>query len=265
VATARQAIEAIRRRAAELHAAGYDFSEGAGGAPRARRVQPPFWREEMRCRSLGIDVRVAPGANGAPVVYVGLTPEESQATLAARLQYPQNLLSPAKYDVWEIARDAALATVLEEIEVQYRRLRRQRAEWGLVAETHRRGKSNAPHLAGLDAYRARLDGDSWDAIAGRHRRHPKVVQRRVRELCRATALPWPTPHASIPGVPSPKDCPGEGCAKRRGPAEPCPECPWLVYRERSMRDFPQQHRLVDDIAGMVEHAGRRPKPGRDRE
>ena len=242
----RDAVDQICRKADELHAQGWDFTERwSENRPRvAWGIRNPFGRQEALCRRHGLHVWVTGGGTTKPTVHLSLMPGAAQEGLAARIQYPQNLLTGSNYDIWEIDRAAPLARVLEDIEVQWRRLHLQRAEWGLVSGRRRRGRGREAFLRAIDAYRARSEGKSWDEIARNHGRHRKTAETLVRNLCRKSGLPWPKSRAAAAGFWTPPDCAGENCPKRPGLSEPCRECPWISIALGVSPDVPQGHRLL---------------------
>jgi hypothetical protein len=226
----REAVAAIEREVRRRWQAGERVESPHPVGDKPTRNPLPFWFERAVCRRNGVAVRVEEKGKNPPIVHLSPTieAEAEREDLTARLQHPQNLISPAEYDLWEIRRDAPLSRILEDVQYQWCALQEARASRGVLAERHKRGSSMDRLLRSLDMYRARLQGDRWAAIAARFRCHVKTAQRAVRDLCERFDLPPPRRGAVLPDAPTAADCPPD-CAKRLGPAEPCPECPWRDY------------------------------------
>ena len=109
-------VETLCNRWGELHEAGYDPRPRVTETPE-RGVASPLFEEIAFLRARGIQVSLEE-REGRPVVDLSLSHEVAQEGLAARLVYPQDLLSGAEYDLWEIRRDAPVSRILADLQVQ---------------------------------------------------------------------------------------------------------------------------------------------------
>jgi hypothetical protein len=190
----------------------------------------PFWLQIAVCQSNGLEVQIKDRGDKRPRVTVSLKVKEAQKGLAARFEYPQDLVRTAQYDRWEIKRDAPITRILEDVEYQWRQIRddRDRIE-GRETKSRRRGSSTDRRLWAIEAYRRRCEGEIWREIAQRLRKHESTVREAVKDLCQTSGLPWPKKGTVLPDAPS-TDC--ENCSKRRSPSQPCDECPWVAFAEQ---------------------------------
>lgn len=218
-----------------------------GGEPLGATLEPPlkvsqapsspFWLEEAVCRCNGVGVRVEDRGSKPPLVRLSLRLEVEGQGQFARVQYPQDLLSPNEYDVWEISREGPLGQILEDVEYQWRELyqERQRRRGGGMFDANAppaplptRGRSTNRTLWAIEAYRRRLEGQKWREIALALKKGQSTLRRAVADFSERARLPKPKPGAVLPDAPQ-VDC--DNCTKRLAPGEPCRDCPWLVYAD----------------------------------
>jgi hypothetical protein len=210
----REALSRIDREARENFARGIsnDDRPTKGGA--ASYVPSSFWLEINTCRQNGLHVRVIDEMAGPRIeieLDLGAEYESVGARLGARLVYPQNLLKPGTWDLWEIRRDAPIGRIVEDLEAQLIEIRGGRIALGQTRRNFR----------ALEAYRLRVERWAWKKIGHHLACDPKTAERMVRDLLARA------PHLPKPAKARPLDCPGDDCPKRRGIAIPCETCPWL--------------------------------------
>ena len=121
----RDALSTIRRGAWKRWKAGEPVEVPIPPMGPSWGFTEPFWQEVGICRSHSVEVRVKDCGEKSPIVYLSLNLEADQEGLAARVKYPQNLLSPAEYDLWEIKRDGPLSRIFVDVENQWRELREE--------------------------------------------------------------------------------------------------------------------------------------------
>ena len=193
----------------------------------------PFYSEVGICRSNGVEVRVKDYGEKPPTVFLSLTLEAEQEGLTARIKYPQDLHSPAEYDLWEIKRNAPLSRVLEDVEYQWRELRDERARLQLLeAGGSCRGASTERLLWAIEAYRRRCHGETWSEIAVALDKGQSTLRRALTDLCERTGLPRPDIGTVLPDSPDSDAC--SNCTKRHSPSQPCKNCPWVAFMDRNL-------------------------------
>jgi hypothetical protein len=167
-------------------------------------------------------------------MFLSLTFEAEQEGLAARIKYPQNLESPAEYDLWEIKRDASLPEIFEEIRIHKTDIDRDRVM--IQAGKRKVGeRAIAPRwtltriLQATEIYKQRTEGIRWNHIAQRMGRNIKTPQKILRDFCEELEFERPKKGSVIRGGDKLGQCLGDECPNRRGPADPCPECPALEF------------------------------------
>ena len=230
----RDAVAKIRRDAWRLWKA-REPVESPISVGETRRESSLYWLERAVCRRNRVSVRIEGRGTKRPVVHLSLTIAAEQVGLAARLRYPQDLISPSQYDLWEIRRDASLARIREDFEYQWRELheeRRLRREGKLARGAPgsglppRRGPSTERKHWAIVAYQQRQHGAKWREIGQAVKRHESSVRSAVKDLCKRTGLTWPEPGTALPDAPT-TDC--NNCPNRPSPSELCDECAWLPY------------------------------------
>jgi hypothetical protein len=204
-----------------------DLIHERGGAARHGPAEPG-WFDALILSGHGLHVTVGTGDANGPEILVSPSVEAEQAHRAARLAHPQNLLGPAEYDTWEIRRDAPLARVLDDLIPTWIDLNaeRQRLYGGGASG---RGESAARRLVALEAYRRRLNGESWPALARAFRKGESTLRRAVSDICGRAGLPLPAKGTVVPDLPD-VDC--DSCPKRRSYSRPCRECPVIRHLDR---------------------------------
>jgi hypothetical protein len=230
--TIRDALKAIEQDVEARWKAGLPF---ATEPPMRGRVTPePCWYEHWQCRQAGVLVGIEDRGRELPMIYLSLSIKAEIEDLAVRLVFPQDLLREQEYDLWEIRRDAPLSRVIEDLTVQWEDLQKQREKRRARFSARRsRGPSSARQALGLEAYRRRLAGQTWEEISRVLERSSSTLRSAVNDLCDATSLPHPIRGNSIPDLPI-VDC--DNCPRRRSPIHPCADCPVAAHLKRYLPD-----------------------------
>jgi hypothetical protein len=228
----RAALETIERDVLARWKSGKPFATEL--PKRGRQTPEPCWYEHWLCRQNGLLVGIEDRGRELPMLHFSLTPRVAQKGLAARVLFPQELLREREYDLWEIKRDASLTDIFEDLRFQYEELRAQRERRGVAFRASgRKGPSSSRRLAALEAYRRRLNGQTWPEVARALGRSSSAIRAAVADLCAAAGLPRPQQGVAPPDLPV-ADC--DNCPRRPSPWRACVDCPVMAHLKKHFPD-----------------------------